>query len=67
MKKGIFTLYIKNDKGEVTKLREFKTKEEAEHFATILKPLYKQAGMKNGKLFARYYPGKYITFEIEVK
>lgn len=66
MKKGIFTLYIKNDKAEITKLREFKTKKEAEDFATILIPLYRQVGAKNHKLYVKYMPGNHLVADFEI-
>lgn len=56
MKKGTFTLYIKNDRNEITKLRDFAEKKEAVDFANSLKYLYLEAGMKNGELFIKYLP-----------
>lgn len=66
MKKGIFTLYIKNNKNEETKLRDFKTKKEAEDFATILIPLYRQVGAKNHKLFIKYEPGNILVSDFAI-
>lgn len=67
MKKGTFTLYIKNDKAKITKLRDFNTKKEASDFAGILKYLYLDAGMKNGELFIKYFPKNIKVESILVK
>ena len=66
MKKGYFTLYIRNNKNEETKLRDFKTKKEAEDFATILIPLYKDVGAKNHKLYVKYMPGNHLVADFEI-